>query len=96
MAIAHDVIHFFQAVRAEHYNACIAFPSSYAVGCALTEETGEAIQALMQRRIGMGFGDSTSDLYRECVQVAAMAMRLALEGDPSMPAYWKTNDIDRK
>ena len=52
------------------------FPDSYGVMCALTEEVGEVAKAYMDEPL--------SEVYKEAVQVAAMAARLALEGDASL------------
>ena len=49
---------------------------------ALTEEVGELAQAMLQQK-------SFSERYAEAVQVAAMAMRCALEGDPQFDGIYK-------
>jgi hypothetical protein len=52
---------------------------------AMTEEFGEVIKALMdQKQKGKV---TNEEIYKECVQAAAMAMRLATEGDPCFPGY---------
>jgi len=46
---------------------------------ALAEEAGEVMKAMM--------AEPMDNVYKECIQTAAMACRLALEGDPSMDDY---------
>lgn len=74
---------FLLALREELTRARIKFPSSNLSMAALTEEVGELAQAMLKRRAGKG---SHSDIFGEAVQVAAMAMRVAIEGDPSFNA----------
>ncbi len=52
------------------------FPSSYGSMCALTEEVGELAKALMD--------ESPENVRAEAMQVACMAMRVAIDGDPSL------------
>lgn len=52
------------------------FPDSFGCMCALTEEVGELAKALMD--------EPSNNVYKEAVQVATMAMRVALEGDYSL------------
>ncbi len=52
------------------------FPSPAGSMCALTEEVGEAAKALLD--------EPWAHVYTECVQVAAMAIRVAIEGDPTL------------
>lgn len=71
-----EVEQFLADVRAEHVRACQKFPASDVVMNALTEEVGELAKALM---------DEPWDHVRaEAVQVASTAMRVALEGDPTI------------
>lgn len=46
---------------------------------ALTEEVGELAQALLHLKFEPAKGKSYADLYAEAVQVAVMAMRVALD-----------------
>jgi NTP pyrophosphatase (non-canonical NTP hydrolase) len=50
------------------------FPKNEKPLAALMEETGEVARALLQ-------GASREDIYAECMQVAALAIRIAEEGD---------------
>jgi len=66
---------FLNDVSLETHHAVQKFPYPNPNLAALMEEVGELAQAMLQKR-------SPSEIYSECVQVAAMAMRCALEGDP--------------
>jgi hypothetical protein len=55
------------------------FPHTGAVAVALMEEVGELAKAMLD--------ESPERIYREAVQVAAMAARCALEGDPALDSY---------
>ena len=69
---------FGQAVWAEYKRAVAKFPDPAHSMTALTEEVGELARALM---------DEPADrIYAEAVQVAVVAMRIALRGDPSIDA----------
>lgn len=70
---------FADAVQAEVARARKLFPDNEAVSHALTEEVGEVSKALMY--------ESWDNLTKECIQVAAMAQRLAVEGDPTMREF---------
>ena len=68
------VIEFFELVDKEHRVATTKFPGSNNNLAALIEEVGELATALME--------ESTDNVIKEAVQVAAVAMRIAREGDP--------------
>ena len=70
---------FFFAARTEVMNARAKFPSSDACLAALIEETGELAKAMLS--------ESADRIYSEAVQVAAMAARCAIEGDPTLREY---------
>ena len=66
-------------LRDVKYELCFArekFPSSDGVMAALTEETGELAKAHMEEPWGR--------VRKEAVQVATMALRIALEGDATL------------
>jgi len=69
----------FTMIRDELAAARKAFPGSTHMLCALVEEVGELAQAMMQH--DRKEGTSAIEILREAVQVAAMAMRVAIEGD---------------
>lgn len=61
------------------------FPSNVDVLPALTEEVGELNRALIQQKHEPHKGKTDRDVYKEAVQVAARAIRVASEGDPNFP-----------
>lgn len=73
---------FLRDVLREVERACIKFPRPDGVMCALTEEVGELAKASLD--------ESTNRVWDEAVQVAAMAARVAVEGDPTL------NDVRRR
>jgi hypothetical protein len=85
---------FLRALRAEILRARGRFPSSRLCMAALTasrlcmaaltEESGELAQAMLKVAAGKR---SPLTIFSEAVQVAAMAMRVATEGDPSFTDY---------
>ena len=77
------VFAFLCEVEREILRAQAKFPSSDACLAALTEETGELAKAMLD--------ESVSRIYAEAVQVATMAARCALEGDPSLARYRARN-----
>ncbi len=69
----------FTMIRDELVAAREAFPGNTHMLCALTEEVGELHQAMMEHDRKQG--TSVTEVLREAVQVAAMAIRVAVEGD---------------
>ena len=85
MAVNDDYIErFLVDVHEEVNRARAKFPAPNPTVAALAEEVGEAAKAALHIREGK----STTwwDVYEEAVQVAAMACRLALEGDETIGA----------
>lgn len=76
---------FLSDVAQEVESAKRRFPSTRDQGMVLTEEVGEVIKALLEMKHEPEKGVTHEDIYRECVQVAAMATRLAVEGIPDHP-----------
>jgi len=74
---------FVEDVLVELQRARRKFPSSILVLAALMEEVGELSQAMLKRRAGK---DTDAHVRQEAVQVAAMALRCAVDGDPSFDA----------
>jgi hypothetical protein len=74
---------FLDHVSGEVARAREKFPSSNLVLAALTEELGELAQAMLKVRAGK---EPPERVWEEAVQVAAMALRVAVEGDPSFNA----------
>lgn len=80
---------FLDDVGDEIARARKLFPSSRLVLAALTEEVGELAQAML--KVAAGKWDARR-VYEEAVQVAAMAARVATEGDPSFTAYTEPDE----
>lgn len=77
---------FLRDVYREVQRARKKFPAPNLNFAALGEEFGEVSRALMS--------ESSERVYAECVQVAAMAMRVALEGDISFDTYRAEKGLD--
>jgi NTP pyrophosphatase (non-canonical NTP hydrolase) len=71
---------FLSDVGDEVVRAREKFPSPNLVFAALVEEVGELAQAMLKRAAGK---DTYEHIRSEAVQVAAMALRVAVDGDPS-------------
>lgn len=69
----------FVMIRDELKAARGAFPGTTHMLCALVEEVGEVAKAIMEHDRKQG--TSVQEVLREAVQVASMAIRLAVEGD---------------
>lgn len=72
---------FLRDTRSELNRARDKFPSATASTVALMEEVGELAQAMLKHAAGKW---PHSRVMEEAVQVAVMAMRVALEGDESL------------
>lgn len=70
-------------IRAEVARARSKFPDAEGSMCALTEEVGELAKAMLD--------EAPERIYREAMQVAAMAVRVATEGDPSLDTVRERN-----
>lgn len=75
--------YFTLSVIDELKRARFKFPSAVLSMAALTEEVGELAQALLKWRAGEQSWDA---VVGEAIQVAAMAQRVAVEGDASFEA----------
>ncbi len=94
---------FLADVAVEILSARALFPDSRHMLAALFEEAGEVAEALMEHDYYTENSNNPASkrevnaakVYKECVQAAAMAMRVAVEGDPSFsyanPFYIKSN-----
>lgn len=70
---------FVQSLVDEAARARRKFPGNNHLLIALGEEYGETVKACLD--------ESTPEVYVEAVQTAAMALRLATEGDPTLNAH---------
>lgn len=71
-------------ISIEVIRARAKFPSAVWSLAALTEEVGELAQAVLDRQFGKQL--DRGRIEAEGIQVAAMAIRILEEGDPSFPA----------
>ena len=67
---------FLQAVLMEANRARKLFPQPDGLMTALVEEVGETAKAMLD--------EPWDSVRQECIQVAAMALRLAIDGDPTL------------
>ena len=74
-------------IEAELNRARSKFPNNEHMLAALTEEVGELAQALLHINYEPEKGKMHEDIYKEAIQVAVMAIRVATEGDSTLPAY---------
>jgi len=81
---------FLGEVSSEVDRARRKFPSSNLVLAALVEEVGELAQAMLKAAAGQW---PSYRVYSEAVQVAATALRCAVEGDPSFRDYTEPNTV---
>lgn len=68
----------FRDLGIEYIEATTKFPGNNFQFAALIEEVGELAQALMEQTISGKF--TSEQIYKEAIQVATMAMRVAIEG----------------
>lgn len=80
----YEIEGFYLDVAAEALRAAEKFPQPNPTIAAMTEEAGEVAKAILHIREGKS--DDWQAVRDECVQLAAMAMRLALEGDTTVGA----------
>lgn len=83
-SLADAIDTFLNDVAAETAKAVVKFPQPNPTIAALTEEVGELSQAALHLREGKH--NDWWRVYDEAVQVAAVACRMAIEGDPTINA----------
>jgi len=69
-----EISAFFDDVQLEHAHAVTKYPAPNKNLAALVEEVGEVARALLENK-------PREQLYNECVQVATMAVRIAMEAE---------------
>ena len=84
--------HFMADVLMEVGRARGMFPMPHKPLAALGEEVGELNKALLDMDVDKA---TTIDVFKEAVQVAAMACRVAIEGDPQFPRYGGVQGVAR-
>ncbi|AOX10021.1 hypothetical protein Q5O_16995 [Pseudomonas putida JB] len=77
---------FIRAVRCEVMRAQKLFPGRRLMGLAFNEEVGELNKALLD--------EPWKQVYKEAVQAATMAARVALEGDESVDQWRAGKGLD--
>ncbi len=81
-----NIDHFLHLVAIEVGSATRKFPSPEALAMALAEEFGEVAKAVLS--------ESWANVRKEAIQCAAMCVRLALEGDPTLDHYRQKNGLE--
>lgn len=77
---------FLQAVRIELARARTLFPGDRLMTVALAEEFGELCKAVLD--------EPAANVYKEAVQTAVMAARVALDGDSSVVDWRQQKGLD--
>lgn len=77
---------FLAAVSEELSRARAKFPEVPVTLAALLEEAGELAHAIIEK--------PRAEVYGEAVQVAVMALRLAVEGDDSLEGFRALQGLD--
>ena len=80
---------FLECVRAELQAARKAWPGNDDMGFVVLEEAGELAKAMLHHK---HHGGHAIEVWKEAVQTAAMAMRIATEGDANLP-YRPTSEM---
>ncbi len=81
------IVRFYSVVIGEVKLAQEKFPDPCGNMTALVEEVGELAKALME--------EPKENVYKEAIQVAAMACRIATEGDPTLDAIRLKRGADK-
>ncbi len=77
---------FLSDVRAEFHRGREKFPGNELKTVALSEEFGELVKAVLD--------EAAADVRKEAVQVAAMCLRLVIDGDSSVDGWRERNGLD--
>jgi hypothetical protein len=81
-----DIGRFLEDIRAEFHRARAKHPTTLAMSNALLEEAGELAMALAD--------EPYENVYKEAVQTASTAMRIALEGDRALDEVRAKHGLD--
>lgn len=81
-----EVGHALMDVRDEIINAIEQYPYPDGLMCALTEEVGELARAMIS--------EPRERVWSEAIQVAATAIRIAMDGDPTLDAIRAKRNAD--
>lgn len=87
LKVATRDVGFLNQVTGEVVTARNNFPGNAVMTIALVEQVGKLCQALEHTRRGFGDRAGAGNVWDMAVTVAAMAMRVATEGDSSVTAY---------
>lgn len=85
-ALKAETAAFIKDIPAEVRRARSKFPGSTLSMCALMEEVGELAEAMLDK--------PASEVRAEALQVAAMAVRIATEGDPAAEPHREARGLD--
>lgn len=77
---------FLSDVRAEFHRGRAKFPGNELKTVALSEEFGELVKAVLD--------EAAADVRKEAVQLAAMCLRLVIDGDSSVDGWRERNGLD--
>ena len=83
---ASEIDVFLSDVQAEFYRGRAKFPGNELKTVALSEEFGELVKAVLD--------ETAADVRKEAVQVAAMCLRLVMDGDSSVDGWRERNGLD--
>jgi len=81
-----DIGKALMAVRDEILSAIEQYPYPDGLMCALTEEVGELARAMMS--------EPRDNIRSEAIQVAATAIRIAMDGDPTLDGIRAKRNAD--
>lgn len=82
-----NMYNFQCAMEHEYDRAVKLFPGTEDMAMALMEEVGELAQALIQQKSEPQKGVTHEDIWKEAVQVAVMAARIAIQGQEGFPYH---------
>lgn len=75
----------FYCLQHEVLGAESKFPGGDDNLVALSEEVGELANAMLEQKYKTKTEKTNQDVFAECIQIAAMALKIARNGDSSFP-----------